>query len=153
MFEHLAVYRSVIVTGPHRSGTTICTEMVGHDTGLTVHREEEFKFRNIVQAEKLIRQGGVFQGPYLLPWIPILADKETFVIYMHRTADEVDASVRKLQKRGISTPFFNRDQARRLWGRINKLCPHGTMIAYQSLKRHPLWVDKREGWGHRQTKP
>lgn len=151
MFEHLKVYRSVIVTGPHRSGTTICAEMVGHDTGLAVYREEEFKFRDIVKAEPLIRKGGVFQGPYLLPWIPILADKETFVIYMQRTADEVDASVRELQKRGISTPFFSRDQARRLWGRIDKLCPHGTMIAYQGLQSHPLWRSDRNGWGHRQT--
>lgn len=151
MFEHLAGYRSIIVTGPHRSGTTICAEMIGHDTGLTVYREESFGFRNIIEAEPLIRMGGVFQGPYLLPWLPILTDAQTLVVYMDRDRESVAASIRGLKARGVSLPYFSQCQARRLWGEMSGLF-ESLVVDYESLRGHPLWREDRKGWGHRQTR-
>lgn len=152
MFEKLSRFRTVIVTGPHRSGTTICAEMVGHDTGLTVYREEAFGNHSIRQAEPLLSKGGVFQGPYLLPWTPILAGEDTMVLYLDRPAAEVEASVQRLVQRGISQTYFSRDQAARLWTRIRPLLPRSETVAYHALRDHPLWVEKRPDWHHRQTR-
>ena len=151
MFEELSQYRTVIVTGPHRTGTTICAEMIGHDTGKKVIREESFKWRNIIKAEELIYEGGVFQGPYLLPWAPMFSDDETLVVFMKRHGADIDASVEKLKQRGISVPYFDWSQADRLWEAISHVIDNKMEVEYESLKSHPLWVDNREEWGHRQT--
>lgn len=152
MFEHLSEHRTIIVTGPHRSGTTICAEMIGADTGKRVYLEEAFHIRNILEAELLVRAGGVIQGPYLLPWAPMLAAADVAVVYMHRSAAEVDASNRVIREKGISTPFFSKHQADRLWERIRPLVA-AVDVEYATLEEHPLWMAERRGWGHRQTRP
>lgn len=151
MFKDLKGYRTIIVTGPHRSGTTIAAEMIAADTGLPVVLEEAFTWRNIIEAQPLVESGGVIQGPYLLPWLPILADDDTLVIYMNRAGEDIEASIDGLKARGISTPFFSWDQAKRLWEATKDFMPHAKEIEYSSLQDHPKWVENRENWGHRQT--
>ncbi|OBX35665.1 hypothetical protein A8U91_04739 [Halomonas elongata] len=51
MFEHLADETTIIVTGAHRSGTTIAAEMIAADTGKPCIREEAFEHRDIIAAE------------------------------------------------------------------------------------------------------
>jgi len=137
-----------VVTGPHRSGTTIAAEMIAHDTGKRCIHEEAFDYRNIIEAEQVIARGGVIQGPYLLPWAPIL---KAHIVYMQRPDDDIEASVRRLRERGISTPFFSAEQAHRL---AHEQGPrsHET-VPYGRLRHHPLWVpaEERRGWHHRQT--
>lgn len=151
MFGNLKGFRRVIVTGPHRSGTTIAAEMIAADTGKRCVREEAFRFRDIAAAEAITE--GVLQGPYLLPWSPILAVEGTAVVYVRRDGAEIDASVARLRERGISTPLFHWRQAWRLWRQIEPLVPAAWTIEYDSLREHPLWVEERGGWGHRQTSP
>lgn len=146
MFEALRDYPSVVVTGPHRSGTTICAEMIGQDTGLTVYREEAFSNRDITKAEPLVESGGVFQGPYLLPWAPIFRD--TMIVYVDRPHDEIAASLGRLR---VSAPHFDAAQALRLWSRIQEQCEHAMTVQYHDLKAHPLWRDDRHGWHCRRT--
>lgn len=148
MFHWLTEFRRIIVTGPHRSGTTIAAEMIAHDTGKECVREEAFDYRNIIQAEQISE--GVIQGPYLLPWLPIFAGADTAIIYMKRLGSEIDASVARLEERGVSTPFFHWHQGWRIWQTMRRL-PNAHEVDYQALRQHPLWVDQRKGWGHRQT--
>ncbi len=143
MFEGLKNRHCIIVTGPHRSGTTICAEMIAHDTGKPCIREEAFDNRNIIKAQRLVEQGGVIQGPYLLPWAPIF---DACVVYIDRNPDEVAASVERLR---VSKPFFSKAQADLLWSGMDLL--DSFKIDYKSLSKHPMWRDSREGWGHRQT--
>lgn len=151
MFEALTEYKSIIVTGPHRSGTTIAAEMIATDTDKPCIREEAFKFRNIIEAERLLSRGGVFQGPYLLPWTPILAGSDALVVYMHRNPDDVAKSIQGLKARKVSTPFFSQDQALRWWESVSGLLPHALVVNYDALSEHPMWKGSRDGWGHRQT--
>lgn len=146
MFDRLKGFRCVIVTGPHRSGTTIAAEMIAADTGKRCVREEEFRWRNIIKAAEIRR--GVIQGPYLLPWTPVLADDETMVVYVRRDGAAIDASVRRLR---VSKPHFHWRQAWELWRRIAPLLPHTETIEYEALREHRLWVEDRRGWTHRQT--
>lgn len=147
MFGHLKGFRRIIVTGPHRSGTTIAAEIIAEDTGKRCIREEAFQQTNIIKAAKI--QEGVIQGPYLLPWTPALASDETAVIYVLRDGKEIDASVARLR---VSKPLFHWSQAWALWQRIAPLLPHAETIEYQALRGHRLWVENRKGWGHRQTR-
>lgn len=155
MFQNLSPFETIIVTGPHRSGTTIAAEMIAHDLGRRCWREEAFSIRNIVEAEALIRDhGGVIQGPYLLPWAPVLADiGKTAIVYMQRHPDAVARSNARLQRRRISAPFFNKDQADRLWHRIKPAIDNWFEVDYTELEAHPLYQHHREGWRHRQTRP
>ena len=157
MFEHLACHHAIVVTGPHRSGTTIAAEMIAHDTGKRCIHEEAFDYRNIIEAERIIARGGVIQGPYLLPWAPVL---KAHIVYMQRDEGDIEASVRRLRERGISTPFFSAEQAWKLWAHMEMsqhdygpLIPSAGVIFYANLKQHPLWVpaEERRGWHHRQT--
>lgn len=153
MFQNLAQHRRILVTGPHRSGTTIAAEMIGHDTGMAVVREEAFGYRDIERAEALFQPGIVMQGPYLLPWVPILSGPRTLVVYMDRDHDAVMESRRRLGERGVSLPLFTPDQARRLWGEMGRLWAAMT-LPYADLAGHPLWIgaEGRRGFGHRQTR-
>ena len=146
MFDHLKAYRRVIVTGPHRSGTTIAAEMIAHDTGKPCIREEAFAHRNIKVAA--IIEEGVIQGPYLLPWLPILSGDATAIVYVKRSGVEIDASVERLK---VSKPFYHWSQGWALWHRIAPLLDNAHVIQYGALRRHPLWTEDRRGWHHRQT--
>lgn len=145
MFRHLAP--PVLVTGPHRSGTTICAEMVAHDMGVSLCREEAIDFRDVIKAEQVLRGDVVLQAPYMLPWLPYFESRGVSCVVMMRPVDEIQASVDRLK---VSKPFFSAGQAYALLARMNA---NVTMVEYHDLKTHPLWVDGRKGWGHRQTKP
>jgi len=149
MFDGLSSFRRVIVTGPHRSGTTIAAEMIAADTGKPCIREESFAFRDIIRAAAI--DSGVIQGPYLLPWLPVLAGPHTAIVYMLRDGAEIDASVQRLREAGISTPLYSWQQGRALWAAMAPLLPHAQVVRYERLAQHPLWVQDRTGWGHRQT--
>lgn len=155
MFEALKGSPRIIVTGAHRSGTTIATEMIAHDTGMRAFREEAFGTHSIAEAEYLLReQGGVVQGPYLLPWVPVLSQMlGTAVVYVKRDSAAVEASNERLRERGISAPYFTKSQADRLWEAIRGCVPFYVEVRYEDLASHPLWAEKRDGWGHRQTRP
>lgn len=145
VFDHLKGFQRVIVTGPHRSGTTIAAEMISRDTGLPCIREEAFDRRNIIEAARL---NGVIQGPYLLPWLPIFSGDDTAIVYMKRDGAAIDDSVARLT---VSKPFFHWSQGWELWQRIFPLLKNASVIEYETLRDHPLWVENRKGWGHRQT--
>lgn len=146
MFERLSGYRLVIVTGPHRSGTTIAAKMISRDTGKTLILEESFDCRNIIKAGRI--KSGVVQGPYLLPWLPIFSADDTAIVYMKRDGRSIDSSVARLS---VSKPFYHWSQGWELWGRLEPILKNAEVVDYDSLRTHPLWGENREGWGHRQT--
>jgi hypothetical protein len=148
VLSRLSAHRCILVTGPHRSGTTIAAEMIAHDTGKRCTREDAFGFRNILEAERMMRErGGVFQGPYLLPWAPILP---CYVVYISRPRADVDASNARIKARGISMPHFSYEQAARLWEVIAPTV-WGETLRYADLAAHPMFRSNREGWAHRRT--
>lgn len=155
MFEYLSDYRTVIVTGPHRSGTTIAAAMIAADTSKACYREESFAIRDITKAEKLIRSNpGVYQGPYLLPWVPHLSRLPSVaVVYMDRSAEDVELSNQRLRNRKISAPHFSKSQADALWGLIQPVTQNAITVNYSDLEGHPLFVRDRSGFRHRQVSP
>lgn len=172
LFEHLAPYDRIFVTGPHRAGTTITTEMIANDLGLRCFREEVVGFNN-EQAFRLLindrsQRGYVLQCPALFHLIREVEDPRTAVVFMKRKTQDVARSQsnqtypggrplpfdseRKAQQRVLGIGDEDPNEAKwRLWKEWAVL--NGFVQNYEQLKDHPMWVDKkgRKGWHHRQT--
>lgn len=178
MFAHLRGYKRIIVTGPHRSGTTIAAEMIAADTGLEAVREEAFLFyREDMLQGLLAREGIVVQCPALFDRMPDFSDPDTAIVMMRRPLDELEESRGRMFVPGSTERFSaeeqNQAQLARLgaaegdaaalkyarwsdWvdsGRIH----HPVEVAYDALKSHPMWVTPEQRrslgnqWHNRRT--
>ena len=178
MFAHLRGYKRIIVTGPHRSGTTIAAEMIAADTGHEAVREEAFLFyREDMLHGLMARDGIVVQCPALFDRMPDLTDPDTAIVLMRRPLSELEASRARMFVPGSTERFSaeeqNRAQLARLgatdgdaaaikyarwadWiaeGRIH----HPVEVAYDALRAHPMWVSPEQRrslgsqWHNRRT--
>jgi hypothetical protein len=170
MFEHLAPYRIVIVTGPTRSGTTICARMIAQDTG---KRYLDDLADNIFSVERLRREvleiaGGVIQCPMLSWYVDEFGDQEDVaVVLMRRDMAEIRASNKRaweqwrmqmaLWRPGEYAEYRSHclelaEAVYQHWEMVQKnRIRHAFEIAYTDLSSHPLWVDeplrRAAAWG------
>jgi hypothetical protein len=159
MFEHLARFRKILVTGPQRSGTTICGQMIAYDIGCRYVDEMRFGVRSLKQIRRLLADQVqmVIQCPALCRWAHELAEKDpenVAVVLMRRRVRDIIASqerinwTRRFEPAELSVygihdggcisvvkyTFWETVQQ----GRIK----HAFEVPYESLKGHPLWVSK-----------
>jgi hypothetical protein len=156
MFEGLNKYRAILVTGPQRSGTRICSKMIAHDTGYEWLQEGDVGATFISAKSFLSKNGVVVHGP-MLSSVADLFDDDVLVVFMRRDIADIVASQDRILWSGpgngegwerkqydamdIDMPisevkYFIWDHLQR--GRIK----HTMDIPYESLKRHPFWVQK-----------
>jgi hypothetical protein len=170
MFEHLAHFDVVLITGPQRSGTTICTRMVAQDTGSRYVDEAEYGFHDEDVWRALITAGSgiAVHCPAMCHVIhEFAADERVAVIMMRRDLRDIIASQERIG-------WTEREEPRELakygtaygpialvkwdhWERGQRdLFPMGRRfeIEYESLAGHPLWIPRpqRTHFGHRQTR-
>lgn len=155
MFQTLHEKPKILVTGPMRSGTTICAEMIAHDIGREVLREEdavrwpagEWPAKYVVQAPYLATQ--LLQMP-----------TEWFVVSMHRSMEEMTKSAKKFfdemfPTMGVSTEGI-REQLHWMQKAIDhfeNLYPERILkVQYDELRSHPFWVEDRSNFTLRQTR-
>ncbi|MEL6347391.1 MAG: glycosyltransferase [Myxococcota bacterium] len=172
MFHSLRRFARIIVTGPHRSGTTIAAEMIASDTGFEGVREEEFDFyREDLLRGVLARQQVVIQCPALFDLMPRLSAPDTAIVLMRRPLDELAASRARMFTpvggRQLSAEEQNQAQLARLGARDgdaaalkyalwDQWVAEGTLhnpveVDYHDLSKHPMWVpaDQRRKQGRR----
>lgn len=153
MFHYLRDKPRILVTGLMRSGTTICSEMIAHDTGHNVVREEAIEGEDSWTLPK----GTVLQAPIFLEaalefkakgWhvVVMMRDFQTCAESTKKFMDgmypkEQDADLMKilLQKKLFLDMLLDSDMA-------------PMAVRYEDLRLHPLWVEDRTGWDKRQTK-
>ena len=172
MFEYLSSYRIVLVSGPHRSGTTIITRMIAHDTGARYCTEEAFGHDNRDGWLELIAdpERKVIQCPSMCAHLeePGQAD-DVAAVMVWRTFDDILASQAVIGW----TPegqYADRYQAElALYGSLkqplarvkysewedgqSQNITHPFDVHYESLTEHPLWLPKavRANFGPRQV--
>ncbi|HCH62928.1 MAG TPA: hypothetical protein DFR83_08995 [Deltaproteobacteria bacterium] len=178
-FAHFQRFKRVIVTGPHRSGTTIATEMIAADSGLEAVREESFEFyRADLLRDVLRRTGVVVQCPALFDLMPELSDPHTAIVLMRRPLQELAQSRDRMfdphSAHQLSSDEQNTAQLERLgasngdaaaikydrWDRWVKerRIHHPIELTYANLSEHPMWVSKEDRrklgrrWHNRRTK-
>jgi hypothetical protein len=170
MFEHLAGYRVILVSGPHRSGTTIAARMIAEDTGLRFCPEETFGHDNAKAWVKLVEtaQGAVIQCPTMCYQIERFGDREDVAVVMvHRKWGDILASQRavgwslddqyrerykaELEKYGEDAGEDTESliiikYAR--WLLVQEdVIRHSYTVNYEDLNTHPLWLSKEQRRG------
>lgn len=167
MFEHLAAWARILVTGPQRSGTRIAALMISQDVDYWFVGEEDFGVDSLNKLWKLLgmSRNVVIQCPALSSYVHLLGAKDPglAVVMMIRDLDEIKASeerifwkweqpelIRQHSLKGNSAA--NKYQA---WRGFQKgdLKGQAIEVFYNSLEQHGLWIAKpgRARFGARQT--
>lgn len=175
MFEGLKNFPCVVVSGPHRSGTTICGQMIAADTGHRAVREEAFGCSDETNfREWLARDGVVLQAPFMahrLHYLHEIVDPETVVVvFMRRDVAEIQASQDRLDRylddthkdRGGGVAFYRLRQYHASspdpsivyenWDKQKIRLMHWREVEYASLAAHSLWLNDRTQFHFRQTR-
>jgi hypothetical protein len=165
MFEFLSGFNKILVTGPQRSGTTICGKMIAQDLGMKYVDEDTFKVFDIDLFEDLINDSErlVIQCPGLCHIIHLYGRGNIAIVFMKRDIKDIIASQERIhwpKEKGELTKYEKTE------GIISKVkydfwhfhqkdkINFQFEIEYSSLKSHPLWIpkDKRINFKPKQTK-
>lgn len=98
MFEKLAVYPKIVVTGPQRSGTRIAAKMIAADTGHEFVDEASFRaydvqrWREILQRDRI-----VVQSPHMLKDVVDDPPPGIFVVLMRRELAKIHESEQRIR--------------------------------------------------------
>jgi len=167
MFEHLAVHKKIVVTGPQRSGTRIAAKMIAADTGHAFVDEMEFAIRDLAAFRAVLqRDDVVVQAPHMLKDVVDDPPPGIFVVLMRRDLEQIHASEKRIRwgevygKREIELAKFALTQGDpatvkyAYWSSHEKKVPF-LELEYEALRRHRLWVpeEQRKGFGALQTEP
>lgn len=164
MFESLSTYKTILVSGPQRSGTTICSRMIAHDLGCRCVDEMEFDVDNIRTLLALVDapERTVIQCPSLSSCLWLFSRPDTLVVFMMRpVADIVASQNRPIYNHAADRTWTSGHQHVELmkygrqdgtiaevkyqgWAAQKPYIRHTLEIEYASLSTHPLWVDASE---------
>jgi hypothetical protein len=150
VFDFLRPFDKIVVTGPQRSGTTICAQMIAQDLGYQYVDEWDYdalgtSFVSLVMTGSRL----VVQAPAVMQCIWLLPLEQVAVVLMRRdmagiiASEERVGSTYDMQERAKFG--WSRRPSREIkymyWERVLKLlCPHAFEIEYESLAQHSLWV-------------
>lgn len=165
MFKYLAEFKRIFVTGPQRSGTTICAIMIARDIGYKWYKEHVLKdmevseFMRFVQANRHF----VMQCPSMCAHIHEVAGDKDAVVLVRRPVKEILASEKRigwdkndaeLRRYDLTEGVISKVKYEQ-WNRWQKdLIANPFEVSYRGLAKHPLWVPKRfrKDWKPRQTR-
>ena len=170
MFAHLAKHKKILVTGPHRSGTTFAATAIQHD--LAEHgliKEELCKFSQRGLEHWLeCPEPMVIQAPFasdICHQYP-----QAFIVFMFRNIADIEKSQWKMvmangQKvfwpkfeMGVRGVYHSDDYTKTLaeityenWQEQKERIPNYLELQYESLMNHPLWITDRSDFHGRQV--
>jgi len=175
MFQHLKSHKKILVTGPHRAGTTIAATMIAHDTQSFLALEEKCWLPG--QDLQLLdwwmndyKGSVVCQAPFAADQCHVY--KNALVVFMHRDLSDIKKSQQRMfseDHEDINWERIQRAETRKYhtgqlgrpiaqikyeqWQEQKQDLPYHLDLEYESLKDHELWVDKedRKAFHVRQT--
>ena len=172
MFDYLSPYSNIIVSGPQRSGTRICAQMIAADLGMAFVGEHEIYTDSMSSLIAILArpQKQVIQAPALMRWLHLFTgwDNVAFVV-MRRSTEEIMASRARIswgwepleaaKYADIAQMDGFRDEPLPdikyyFWDNFQKrVMKHVYDVNYNDLRGHSLWVEERTGWTAHQTAP
>lgn len=165
MFEKFSSWPIIVVTGPQRSGTTICARMIEADTGHEYLDEELWQVWNGSKAVEIAkgRQPCVLQAPGILKDVLLFPRHLTCVIMMMRDVyDIIQSQARVGWDVWAEQEFKHYDLGGLLIGSheykdwvanvkynfwefsTRDFLTYWKEVQYESLEEHPLWVPKAD---------
>ncbi len=147
--------RRVLVTGPHRCGTTIASEIIAAELGLLAIRECDLacpRFKGDDEPSLSINDvinmpDGVLQGATTFKWLPSIAEYFDTVVVIKRNINDILRSQKRYRGRYLDDPVekYNKLKDMNLSSCI--------WMEYKAFSKHPLFYKDRTGWKPRQTSP
>lgn len=153
MFNWLSQFRTIFVTGPQRSGTRICAQMIAHDTGYEYVDENDFGMDSLYHLSSILENKVdlVVHCPVLCRHIHLLTDENSAVVLMRRNVEDIIASQKRISWRWeklelarydlttgviaeVKYGFWNEYQRSRI--------RHAFEVQYNDLHLHPLWLER-----------
>ena len=165
MFEPLKSYRSILVTGPQRSGTRIIAKCIAHDTGYKYIDESYLGMfsGSVIRTHNILEGDGIIvQGPGVCHGCDEMEDLgNTLIVMCMRNIDDIIKSQGRINWRCEKSELgkyglrhwegpacaVKYDE----WETQKQGIEHWLQVEYESMAIHPLWVDDREGWEWNQT--
>lgn len=159
--EYFKQFDTIVVTGPQRSGTRICANILAHDLNYTYIDESRFDNCNVVKFFNIINSCVfspiVIQCPdlsYMCHAIPDKVKCKFCVVFMFRPVAEINASQQKVgltdrrllrnYKNFIHLPYKGMSACEvkyYVWKNVQKkLLEHAVDINYYDLHHHSMWV-------------
>lgn len=165
MFEHLRQHKRIIVTGPHRAGTTFTSEIIAEDLGYKLAAENEFaasphpsasfrlfweKLSGWTREDRCV----VLHSPGISAFVHLVDALKPAVVFMRRSVDDIVASEKRIKWDGQETRLI-KDYFRsegvlpevtyEIWEKYQKpIITHAYDLEYESLSAHPKWVPKEQ---------
>ena len=160
MFGHLSKYHRILVTGPQRSGTRICTKMIACDTGHKFVGEEQFD-NAVGRFWEILKRNNVVVHCPAMCWrihdfVNSIAPHNTLVVLMRRNIADIEASQNRIawgseetERRKYNCMDGPIAKCKyRLWEEKQRdALQHTLEIKYESLQKHTLWIPKDERLG------
>lgn len=165
MFEYLALFSKIFVTGPQRSGTTLVGAAIASDLGYWFYPEEQVRVHEWWRVERLWQRttNFVLQAPALCRYAHKVSAPNVAVVLVRRNVDDIiasecrinwDSQEWELRRYGLAEGVISQVKYD-YWDNHQKhLIENAFEVEYEDLKAHPMWVPKgqRMGWGLRQYK-
>ena len=160
--------KQIIVTGPQRSGTVFTANVLAKDLGLPLVEETAFDTHNLPKFMEIVnnKSSYVMQAPGMSPYVHTLT--KPVIIWMHRNVKDILRSQIRIDwtnkhEKVETDKYFTHDSVPAstiktdYWERFQRhlLEDRAYDLDYESLKDHPMWVDKedRVNFGERQCFP
>jgi len=170
MFEYLKKHDQIVVTGPHRAGTTIATTMIADELGYKCVLEEEVTlfctFKSKLNNNHINGIKAVYQVPLLASQCHMLDDYAA-VVFMDRSVTDILASEKRInwgspgvgnEPREMVKYFRDIENPDKewetmpiatvkyiVWNEIQKKnIKFPYELEYNTLAEHKLWVPKEE---------
>jgi hypothetical protein len=150
LLPHLLVCRTILVTGPQRSGTTIGARVIAQERRFTYVDEEEIRVGDVALARQVLsREGVVLQAPGLCHLAHTLGVP---VVVMRRRIEDIELSQQRIGwtcEHEELAKYGHFDQTRRgiaalkyhVWDSLQRHQCVSFDLDYISLAKHPLWVE------------
>src|SRR4030067_677868 len=164
MFEHVALFNNVVISGPQRSDTRIAAKIVAADINKTFIDEKEINFHDFRLLEWYLQKNNVvIQCPALCHKLHEIKSPSTLIVIVRRPVEEIlDSERRKwdevsrlqeLYKYGYSEGIISRIKYE-YWDTVQKpiLGDRAGEINFHELSTHQLYIDNRSEFKWDQTK-
>lgn len=164
MFDYLKDYHYILLTGPHRAGTTIAAVMIANDLGIEYYEEEDvlhwsrqndpnIDLRKFFDAMGNVRM--ILRCPAFCHYVHDFVDvPDLAVVMLIRPIEEIKVSQHRVRfgyaepqmkyYPGYSLPVARAKYEH--WFDVQKdiLGDRAYELEYHDLKKHPLWIPKAE---------
>lgn len=159
IFNHLGCYQIILVSGPHRAGTTITAAMIASDLDYEFEEDAQGQLEALSEASGVLPPS-VFHCPSYCHYIHQLAHiPHLAAVMVIRDVEAIIASQKRIPwayepqqlslYRSKTTPKPNfaiqppiAEVKYRYWQEVQRpvFGEHGYEVRYEDLARHPMWL-------------